>query len=106
MLQCDDIKQQGKSFMKTFVLPCILYYIGWTLVYISVGKMHSNWCLPTHWNVMDIVSTPIKATFPHCKALLWGMNTSASMFDRMIITITTWGSTRVIQMAIPDTSNK
>ena len=72
-------------------------YLAWIVVHTASANAYTHFCAPT--TLTSILTTPFVTPAPHCKALLWAVNTGSSGIEAMWVSFGTWLSARVFVKA-------
>ena len=60
----------------------------WILVHYISSHLYVRWCVD--WSVMGFIISPFLVNTPHCKVLLWSINTGVTSIQAMWILVGYW----------------
>jgi hypothetical protein len=72
------------------------FYIMWSVLHIIVVKLYHNQCVPN--TTLGMIFTPILMSTPHCRGMMWIINTASTTVYYMTQATAMWMGYRLINM--------
>jgi len=68
-------------------------YLAWIGVHTAAANAYTYFCAPS--TLSSVFLTPFVTPAPHCRGLLWAVNTGASGIEAMWVSLGTWLGAKV-----------
>tara|TARA_Y100000385_G_scaffold179651_1_gene185572 strand:- start:398 stop:691 length:294 start_codon:yes stop_codon:yes gene_type:complete len=69
-------------------------YVLWVFIHYLSSLLYHQWCAPA--SIIGFILSPLLITSPHCKALLWCINTGHEIINIMWVSIGTYGISKLL----------
>lgn len=81
-----------KAVVHLFNISAIYFF--WIFIHYLSSLLYHKWCAPV--SIIGFILSPLLITSPHCKALLWCINTGHEIINIMWVSIGTYSISKLL----------